>query len=719
MRRSRVATVLAAVMVMVAPVAGATPAAAVVATTVGGTLAVDPGAGVGSVLAHLDCGAVPTALVGALGADGGPFEFDVTTSSTATCRLNVIVLGNGEWSLDGWYVDEGTTGRLGLDSEATVITVHPGDTLSLPPITVSRAVLTVDVADSAGRDLGSSLDPASAVVLRGAGSLDPTDATGSGGSLSLLPGSTYLVDANRAPRESPYTGRYYAGDGALGAASAAAATTVSLAAGEARTVSVRLDGCATVSGTVAGGADLTDRTVTVANPSDPDLVTRLGTVAADGSFTVRGLLPGDYYVWASAVASATSSQVTGPYYRGADPAADAAPLHLSGCTATAAGLVLELPGLSGVISQTPVRVRDDRAVPPDAPRCVQVAGTAGVPESAAGAVLNVTTDGPTGPGYVVVYPDSSGTGNTAPPRGSTVNFEVGASVANAAFVRLPDDGKLCYATRGPSTVRIILDVTGYMMSGSGITTQVSQRLLDTRLATHVGQLAGALDPRQVYTVDVAGHAGVPSDATGVLVNVTVVGATALGHLRVFPGGAAVPNASTVNYAPGQTKANATVVSLSAAGAISLYSVTSTRVDVILDVVGWVSAGGAYAPITPTRVIDSRPGSGRTNLEGPLTGRIPYQVDLGGAAGIPADATAVVLNVTAVHPTALGNLRVYPLAFNGDDTPPYASSVNYIPGRDIPNLVVVGMQPHSTVVFYSDTSGSVNVIADVVGYLTAP
>ena len=80
----------------------------------------------------------------------------------------------------------------------------------------------------------------------------------------------------------------------------------------------------------------------------------------------------------------------------------------------------------------------------------------------------------------------------------------------------------------------------------------------------------------------------------------------------------------------------------------------------------------------------------------------------------------MLNVTAVQPTSIGNLRVYPDGGEfGGTLPPNSSSINYIPGRDIPNLVVVGLVPVGVVDFWSDSPGKVNIVADVIGYITAP
>ena len=205
-----------------------------------------------------------------------------------------------------------------------------------------------------------------------------------------------------------------------------------------------------------------------------------------------------------------------------------------------------------VVAQTPVRVVADWSVPPDTVRCVEVAGMHGVPAEATGLMVNVTAVGPSGPGYVVVYPDVDGSGATAAPYASTVNFEPGADVANGTFVALPESGAICYATKGASRAGVLIDLSGFTLDGSGVVLQTPERLLDTRLAAP--GLAPTW-PRRSYTVEVAGHAGVPDDAAAVLLNITVQGGSGVGNLRMFPSGSPVPGTSVLNYAPGVEKAN--------------------------------------------------------------------------------------------------------------------------------------------------------------------
>ncbi|MHB8453052.1 MAG: hypothetical protein ACYDAQ_21750, partial [Mycobacteriales bacterium] len=68
-------------------------------------------------------------------------------------------------------------------------------------------------------------------------------------------------------------------------------------------------------------------------------------------------------------------------------------------------------------------------------------------------------------------------------------------------------------------------------------------------------------------------------------NVTVTGTTGDSYLTVFPAGTTRPVASDLNWLPGQTVANLTVVKLGSSGELTLYNNRGT-VDAIADVVGW-------------------------------------------------------------------------------------------------------------------------------------
>jgi hypothetical protein len=112
------------------------------------------------------------------------------------------------------------------------------------------------------------------------------------------------------------------------------------------------------------------------------------------------------------------------------------------------------------------------------------------------------------------------------------------------------------------------------------------RVLDTREPE--GPYGGpALAAGAVRVFALAGQCDIPATARAVSVNVTATAATAAGHLRLYPAGAALPNVSAVNYVPGLTRANNAVVPLSAQGELAVYcNQASGTAHVLLDVTGY-------------------------------------------------------------------------------------------------------------------------------------
>ncbi|WP_199423606.1 CAP domain-containing protein [Actinotalea solisilvae] len=377
-------------------------------------------------------------------------------------------------------------------------------------------------------------------------------------------------------------------------------------------------------------------------------------------------------------------------------------------------VVITSPGGS-TTSNEAVLTFDDRAYVPVTPArlynaiggaapnqvtCVQVAGAWGVPVGASGVAVNVTTVAPRGPGHVVVYPDTAGTGQTPAPWAATVNFDPGRDVANAAMVALPADGKICYLIRG-ATAGLLIDVTGFTMPGAEIAMQMPQRV----------EARTAVAPHEAVTIQVTGRAGVPAGATAVLLNVGAAGSTSAGNLRLYEAGTALPSTSTLNYPLAGDKSNAAVVQLSDDGKLTYWSDTVpwNRPSVYLDVVGWTVDGSSFVPVQPERLVDHRSTF--------LTGGKRLEVTLPSGT-MPAGATAAVLNVVAVAPGSWGNMRVFPYTTAGA-TPPPTSTLNYIPGEDVANMVVTGIGSGNRVVVYTDQVpwAGTRVIVDVVGYMT--
>jgi hypothetical protein len=125
--------------------------------------------------------------------------------------------------------------------------------------------------------------------------------------------------------------------------------------------------------------------------------------------------------------------------------------------------------------------------------------------------------------------------------------------------------------------------------------------------------------------------------------------------------------------------------------------------------------GSYVSVTPFRITDTRAGSGQPNAGETLgiNSTLNVQVTKVGTAPVPAGTAAVVLNVTAVDPTASGFLTVFPEGI----AMPVVSNLNFSPGETAANLVTVPLGASGMVSIYNHV-GDTNVVVDVEGFYTS-
>jgi uncharacterized repeat protein (TIGR01451 family) len=113
------------------------------------------------------------------------------------------------------------------------------------------------------------------------------------------------------------------------------------------------------------------------------------------------------------------------------------------------------------------------------------------------------------------------------------------------------------------------------------------RLLDTRSGGSGGPMISGV--ARVFSA--SGFCGIPADAVAISINLAVVNITGDGFLTLYPGNAAVPTASTINFhAGGFTLSNNALVPL-ATNATGTYGARSAiggggGVDLVVDVVGY-------------------------------------------------------------------------------------------------------------------------------------
>lgn len=122
----------------------------------------------------------------------------------------------------------------------------------------------------------------------------------------------------------------------------------------------------------------------------------------------------------------------------------------------------------------------------------------------------------------------------------------------------------------------------------------------------------------------------------------------------------------------------------------------------------------FVPITPCRLIDTRGnvGTRTTPLSAGESLTLTVTGSTGECSGIPSDATAAALNVTAIQGSTTSFLTVYPADAS---SVPNASSLNWRSGDGAtPNKVDVKLSSAGAVKM-RNAFGTVHVAADLVGY----
>jgi len=126
------------------------------------------------------------------------------------------------------------------------------------------------------------------------------------------------------------------------------------------------------------------------------------------------------------------------------------------------------------------------------------------------------------------------------------------------------------------------------------------------------------------------------------------------------------------------------------------------------------AGTVFVAVVPCRLFDTRAAAPVGPRTTPLTGGETFTQQVTGTNGsctIPAEATAVAMNVTTVNGSAISFLTIWP----ADAAQPLASNLNWVAGSPAtPNKVDVKLSATGAIKLF-DNAGTVDVLADVVGY----
>jgi Ca2+-binding RTX toxin-like protein len=338
---------------------------------------------------------------------------------------------------------------------------------------------------------------------------------------------------------------------------------------------------------------------------------------------------------------------------------------------------------------------------------VPLTGVAGVPISGVSAIsMNVTVVDSESAGFVTAFPCGT------LPATSSVNFLADQIVANSVIAPINEAGHACFYASAPTN--IVVDVNGWYPPGAGFNVTTPVRAFDTRAGQSgvVDIAKGKVGGSKILDVQLSGVAGAAAGpVAAVSMNVTVDGPSAAGFLTVYPCGK-VPDSSSVNFAAGQTVANAVITPLSVSGHACISASADT--DVIVDVNGWFAPDSGLHPVAPTRMFDTRPGSGGALdvAKHKVGDGAVLDVAVDGLFGTSAvgQVAAVSLNVTVDGPQRPGYVTVFPCG-----SVPGVSSVNFIAGRTVANAVTAPVSASGHVCFYS--SAPTDVVVDVNGWFS--
>lgn len=206
------------------------------------------------------------------------------------------------------------------------------------------------------------------------------------------------------------------------------------------------------------------------------------------------------------------------------------------------------------------------------------------------------------------------------------------------------------------------------------------RVLDTRATQRVAR-------GSTVVVDT----GLP-DAAAVGVQLTAAGPSGPGYLTAWSGQGGRPATSVLNLRRRDDVNSNFVIVPATGGTFTVYASETT--DVIVDVMGYASE---YAPLTPTRIVDTR-----------LTGGTAARTSVTVRTGLPAGTPAAAVQITVADTAGPGYLT----AWSGRGKRPTASVLNYGTDDVDGNFVIVPLAPNGTFKIY--TLAAAGIIVDLMG-----
>lgn len=365
---------------------------------------------------------------------------------------------------------------------------------------------------------------------------------------------------------------------------------------------------------------------------------------------------------------------------------------------------------SGMENITPFRFADSRpgsqlrltSLSGGVPKRIKISGVAGLPTGLTAINANLTVVTPSGAGYLTAYNCS-----TQAPTAAFLNYQAMETIGNAGILPLSATGDLCVVSS--KSTHLVMDVSGYARPAEDgrLKSTTPTQIVNTETGLGLEQ---RLHGNTVVEFN-AFTAGATPGATAVNVNLTSTDTASNGYITMYPCGASRPQVATLNPLHGLARSNQAIVPVAADGRLCVYSSTDTELRV--ELLGSVLAtGSAFTPSTPTRLTDTRDpyrpemnaGTGGSPVAAGQTVTVAY----GGQRGIPANATAVSVNIAITGAAADGTLTVWPCGPR-----PSVTSMAFRESGTIANGVQAKLSSTGQLCIHSTSTA--HVIVDIAGW----